>query len=69
TPLHVAVEFDNNEAASLLVEKGASINAVDSEGFTLLLMRATTLDMAEHLVILGARTADMYRMGRLDDLI
>ncbi|KAH6893018.1 hypothetical protein B0T10DRAFT_604285 [Thelonectria olida] len=64
TPLHTASSTGNISAASLLVEKGALINATDPHSRTPLIW-AETADMAEHLVSSGASTGVIYRTGLL----
>ncbi|UPK90862.1 hypothetical protein LCI18_001797 [Fusarium solani-melongenae] len=56
TALHVASWQGNKVAASILVEHGADVDCVDSNGWTPLIY-ARTVGMVEHLITLGASLA------------
>ncbi|KAG4254481.1 hypothetical protein FPRO04_11437 [Fusarium proliferatum] len=68
TALHMAAWHGNKEAASLLVERGADIDAADSNGWTPLIF-SQDASMAKHLVSLGASTAAVCRVGSLPSLM
>ncbi|KAJ3549935.1 hypothetical protein NM208_g236 [Fusarium decemcellulare] len=68
TPMHLASQSGSKLAVSLLFETGAAIDEVDSSGYTPL-MRASSADMAEHLIRLGASTAAICRFGSLRSMI
>ncbi|KAL6401893.1 hypothetical protein AUP68_14350 [Ilyonectria robusta] len=60
--LHLASSLGNKSMVSFLIEEGSSIDAIDSAGGTPL-MRARTVDMAQHLISLGASTSSLCRLG------
>ncbi len=68
TALHIAASWGNETATSLLVEKGASVDAMDSESWTPLVYTKTR-SMATHLLRLGASPTAIYRRGGFTSLI
>jgi hypothetical protein len=68
TALHIAAWNGNKEAISLLLNRGADIDAADSNGWTPL-MYSKDADTAQHLVSLGASMAAVCRFGSLASLI
>lgn len=68
TALHSAAWNGNKKAISLLLNRGADIDAADSNGWTPL-MYSKDADTAQHLVSLGASMAAVCRFGSLASLI
>ncbi|EWZ96922.1 hypothetical protein FOWG_04145 [Fusarium oxysporum f. sp. lycopersici MN25] len=68
TALHSAAWNGNKKAISLLLNRGADIDAADSNGWTPL-MYSKDADIAQHLVLLGASMAAVCRFGSLASLI
>ncbi|KAJ4032240.1 hypothetical protein NW761_012799 [Fusarium oxysporum] len=68
TALHIAAWNGNKEAISLLLKRGANIDAADSNGWTPLFY-AKDADTAQHLVSLGASMAAICRFESLGSLI
>ncbi|KAF5671107.1 hypothetical protein FDENT_10991 [Fusarium denticulatum] len=68
TALHIAAWNGNTEAITLLLKKGADIDAADSNGWTPLFY-AKDADTAHHLISLGASMAAICRFGSLGSLI
>ncbi|RSL66088.1 hypothetical protein CEP54_003914 [Fusarium duplospermum] len=64
TALHVASWKGDKRAASTLVERGAVIDSIDCNSWTPLIY-ARTVDMAAHLISLGASPAMIGRRGPL----
>lgn len=68
TALHSAAWNGNKKAISLLLNRGADIDAADSNGWTPLFY-AKDADTAQHLVSLGASMAAICRFESLGSLI
>lgn len=68
TALHIAVQRNLKEAVSLLVEAGADVDAQNDYSMTPLAY-ATTREMAECLLRLGASPTIWVRLGDLQSLI
>lgn len=68
TALHVASHEGDSIAASLLIEKGAFVDAVDSNGWTPLVYARSSY-MAQHLISLGASTTAIYGRGPILSLL
>ncbi|KAI7765087.1 hypothetical protein LZL87_005800 [Fusarium oxysporum] len=66
--LHIAAWNGNTEAITLLLKRGADIDAADSNGWTPLFY-AKDADTAQHLVSLGASMAAICRFESLGSLI
>lgn len=68
TPLHIASWLGNKSDVSLMVNHGALVDASDGNGWTPL-MYARSVDMACHLIRLGASTSTFCRFGSLTSMI
>ncbi|KAF4495831.1 hypothetical protein FAGAP_8016, partial [Fusarium agapanthi] len=68
TALHIAAWDGNKEVVSLLVDRGADIDAADSNGWTPL-MFSQDVGTAKYLLSLGASIAAVCRLGSLPSFI
>ncbi|KAH7259564.1 uncharacterized protein BKA55DRAFT_300847 [Fusarium redolens] len=68
TALHKAAWNGNKDGISLLLDRGADIDAADSNGWTPLIY-SKDADTAQHLVSLGASMAAVCRLGSFASLI
>lgn len=68
TPLHIASWLGNKSGVSLMVNHGALVDASDDNGWTPL-MYARSVDMACHLIRLGASTSTLCRFGSLTSMV
>jgi len=71
TPLHTATLEENVEAARLLIEKGAEVNAQDKHGNTVLHLARTHAELAELFIKAGAKVNRVNKRGKtpLDEAV